>query len=244
MMDVDPEATRRANIGKTRDNISQLEDSLQASAQDLKYASTTLQADLDRFQRQKVADVRLMTIEIATLHREWCRQTLDAWKVAQAAIREIPDHPNKAPPEPPALQLGLEASLDRDLPPVPEHRRKSPAMPPIVSRSPPSDTDPLGSMPTSPFKSEPADPLDVEKHRTSPPVRNLSRTSSATAPVSAESLATSASAAAAATAPPAQSPPAVVSPPATSPPMSPPKAYTGNAKSDNEDDAAGPLGPL
>lgn len=74
MMDVDPEATRRANIGKTRDNISQLEDSLQASAQDLKYASTTLQADLDRFQRQKVADLRQMSIQLAMAHREWCQQ--------------------------------------------------------------------------------------------------------------------------------------------------------------------------
>jgi len=90
MMDVDPEATRRANIAKTRDNISQvslqcgpwishteipqLEDSLQASAQDLKYASTTIQADLDRFQRQKVADLRQMAIQLAKVHREWCRQ--------------------------------------------------------------------------------------------------------------------------------------------------------------------------
>lgn len=74
MMDVDPEATRRANIGKTRDNISQLEDSLQASAQDLKYASTTLQADLDRFQRQKVADLRLSSMQLAMAHREWCQQ--------------------------------------------------------------------------------------------------------------------------------------------------------------------------
>lgn len=52
----------------------QLEDSLQASAQDLKYASTTLQADLDRFQRQKVADLRHMTIQLAQIHREWCKQ--------------------------------------------------------------------------------------------------------------------------------------------------------------------------
>jgi hypothetical protein len=47
---------------------------LQASEQDLKYASTTLQADLDRFQRQKVADLRHMTIQLAQIHREWCKQ--------------------------------------------------------------------------------------------------------------------------------------------------------------------------
>ncbi|WVR05886.1 sorting nexin-41 [Kwoniella sp. DSM 27419] len=97
MMDVDPEATRRANIGKTRDNISQLEDSLQASAQDLKYASMTLQADLDRFQRQKVADLRNMAIQLSKVHREWCKQNLEAWQAAQAAIKEIDSHPNQPP---------------------------------------------------------------------------------------------------------------------------------------------------
>ncbi|EIW72453.1 hypothetical protein TREMEDRAFT_25756 [Tremella mesenterica DSM 1558] len=98
MMDVDPEATRRANIGKTRDNISQLEDSRQASAQDLKYASTTLQADLDRFQRQKVADLRQLAIQLSKVHREWCRQNLEAWQAASAAIKEIESHPNHPPP--------------------------------------------------------------------------------------------------------------------------------------------------
>ncbi|ORY32304.1 hypothetical protein BCR39DRAFT_523841 [Naematelia encephala] len=117
MMDVDPEATRRANIGKTRDNISQLEDSLQASEQDLKYASMTLQADLDRFQRQKVADLRLLAIQLSKVHREWCRQNLEAWQAAQTAINEVEDHPNQPPaqamPEPPAaLEIdGEEGSM-------------------------------------------------------------------------------------------------------------------------------------
>ena len=53
---------------------TQLEDGLQASAQDLKYASSTIQADLDRFQRQKVADIREMCIAMARIHREWCRK--------------------------------------------------------------------------------------------------------------------------------------------------------------------------
>ncbi|WVQ97451.1 hypothetical protein IAU59_004564 [Kwoniella sp. CBS 9459] len=115
MMDVDPEATRRANIGKTRDNISQLEDSLQASAQDLKYASTTLQADLDRFQRQKVADLRNLAIQLSKVHREWCKQNLEAWQAAQAAIREIDVHPNQIPQpaqpiQPESLSLPASAS--------------------------------------------------------------------------------------------------------------------------------------
>jgi sorting nexin-41/42 len=52
----------------------QLEDALHLSAQDLKYASSTIQADLDRFQRQKVADLREMSISMARSHREWCKK--------------------------------------------------------------------------------------------------------------------------------------------------------------------------
>jgi hypothetical protein len=52
----------------------QLEDALHLSAQDLKYASSTIQADLDRFQRQKVADLREMAISMARTHREWCKK--------------------------------------------------------------------------------------------------------------------------------------------------------------------------
>lgn len=99
MMDVDPEATRRNNISKTRDTISQvcllptpfaglrsfadpfcatfffqLEDALYHVQQDLKYASQTIQADLDRFQRQKVKDMRDMCLNLATAHRDWCKQ--------------------------------------------------------------------------------------------------------------------------------------------------------------------------
>jgi hypothetical protein len=74
LMDGDPEATRRSNISKTRDTISQLEDALHHVEQDLKYASQTIQADLDRFQRQKVADVRDMCLALASAHRDWCQQ--------------------------------------------------------------------------------------------------------------------------------------------------------------------------
>ena len=52
----------------------QLEDALHLSAQDLKYSSSTIQADLDRFQRQKVADLREMAISMARSHREWCKK--------------------------------------------------------------------------------------------------------------------------------------------------------------------------
>lgn len=58
--------------------IRQLEDGLHLAAQDLKYSSSTIQADLDRFQRQKVADLREMAISMARSHRDWCKKVMKA----------------------------------------------------------------------------------------------------------------------------------------------------------------------
>ncbi|KAI6044208.1 hypothetical protein EDC04DRAFT_2643429 [Pisolithus marmoratus] len=97
MMDVDPETARRNGISKTRETISQLEDALHLAAQDLKYSGSTIQADLDRFQRQKVADLREMTISMARSHRDWCKKNLETWQAAKKEIEKIPDHPNSMP---------------------------------------------------------------------------------------------------------------------------------------------------
>ncbi|EKM50413.1 uncharacterized protein PHACADRAFT_263688 [Phanerochaete carnosa HHB-10118-sp] len=95
MMDVDPETARRNSISKTRETISQLEDAQHLTAQDLKYSSSTIQADLDRFQRQKVADLREMCISMARAHRDWCKKNLEAWEEAKKEIVQISDHPNQ-----------------------------------------------------------------------------------------------------------------------------------------------------
>lgn len=93
MVDNDPEATRRNNIGKTRDAINQLEASIQAITQDLRYANQMIQADLDRFQRQKVGDFREMGLSFSRFHIDWCRQNLELWQEAKKAIDEIDDSP-------------------------------------------------------------------------------------------------------------------------------------------------------
>ncbi|KAJ8094667.1 Sorting nexin, cytoplasm-to-vacuole targeting pathway/endosomal sorting [Marasmius tenuissimus] len=97
MMDVDPETARRNGITKTREQISQLEDALHLAERDLRYSSTTIQADLDRFQRQKVADIREMAISMARSHRDWCQKNLEAWEEAKKEIEKIPEHPNRLP---------------------------------------------------------------------------------------------------------------------------------------------------
>ncbi|KAG6813828.1 hypothetical protein H0H92_006772 [Tricholoma furcatifolium] len=133
MMDVDPETARRNSITKTRESISQvkpqidivvvktdfppqLEDALHLAAQDLKYSSSTIQADLDRFQRQKVADLREMAISMARSHRDWCQKNLEVWEEAKKEIAKIPDHPNHLPPtsQEPAKEAVTPSGLRRD----------------------------------------------------------------------------------------------------------------------------------
>ncbi|TNY17185.1 sorting nexin-41 [Rhodotorula diobovata] len=70
-VDSDPESTRRSSIGKTREQINQLDDAIKALTNDLRFASSTIQGDLDRFQRQKVGDLREMCLDFAHFHREW-----------------------------------------------------------------------------------------------------------------------------------------------------------------------------
>ncbi|KAG0043150.1 Sorting nexin, cytoplasm-to-vacuole targeting pathway/endosomal sorting [Gryganskiella cystojenkinii] len=74
IIDVDPEATRRNNIGKTRDAIVQLEEQLETTNADLEKISRAVQTDLDRFQRQKIKDLRDVLLAYAKAHQKWCQK--------------------------------------------------------------------------------------------------------------------------------------------------------------------------
>ncbi|GAA6049115.1 hypothetical protein JCM3770_003893 [Rhodotorula araucariae] len=91
LVDSDPEATRRSTIGKTREQINQLDDAIKALTNDLRFASSTIQGDLDRFQRQKVGDLREMCLDFARFHREWATKNLAMWEEAKSAIDAIID---------------------------------------------------------------------------------------------------------------------------------------------------------
>lgn len=57
-VDVDPERTRRDQIGKTKESISQLEQAQAVSEQDVKDASAGILKDLKRFQGEKEDDLK------------------------------------------------------------------------------------------------------------------------------------------------------------------------------------------
>ncbi|KAL7339811.1 sorting nexin-41 [Rhodotorula toruloides] len=88
LVDSDPESTRRSTISKTREQINQLDDAIKALTGDLRFASVTIQSDLDRFQRQKVGDIREMCLDFANFHKEW------ASKVRSASLAAVVLHPD------------------------------------------------------------------------------------------------------------------------------------------------------
>jgi hypothetical protein len=57
-VDVDPERTRRDQIGKTKESLVQLEQALEVSEKDVKDASAGVLKDLKRFQKEKEDDIQ------------------------------------------------------------------------------------------------------------------------------------------------------------------------------------------
>ncbi|KAK9461665.1 uncharacterized protein V1516DRAFT_695185 [Lipomyces oligophaga] len=89
IVDNDPEATRRNNIGKNREEIHILEQALRVATSDLTQASDSVKSDLERYQRTKEADLRRIMVAYAKCHMEWAKKNLDNWVEAKAKIDNI-----------------------------------------------------------------------------------------------------------------------------------------------------------
>lgn len=74
IIDVNPEATRRNQIGMSKDSMGVLQEALEITSTDLTAISTELQADLDRFQTEKIQDMRDMLIAYAKIHIRYCQK--------------------------------------------------------------------------------------------------------------------------------------------------------------------------
>ncbi|KAJ2857233.1 Sorting nexin, cytoplasm-to-vacuole targeting pathway/endosomal sorting [Coemansia erecta] len=88
MMDVDPEQLRRNQIGRASDKISMLEDQLEMLSNDLVLINTSTQDNLDRFQKQKVRELKGVLIATAKMHLEWAEKNLEIWKDTKEIIDE------------------------------------------------------------------------------------------------------------------------------------------------------------
>ncbi|WEW57010.1 ubiquitin C-terminal hydrolase [Emydomyces testavorans] len=88
-VDVDPERTRRDQIGKTKESLVQLEQALEVSEQDVKDASAGVLQDLKRFQREKENDLKRYMVAYARCHLDWARKNLETWTEAKDEVDKI-----------------------------------------------------------------------------------------------------------------------------------------------------------
>lgn len=93
MADVDPERTRRDQIGKTKESLQQLEQALKVAEKDTKDASSGVLKDLRRFQEEKENDLRRYMMEFAQCHIDWARRNQVAWEEAKAEVINIQHQP-------------------------------------------------------------------------------------------------------------------------------------------------------
>ncbi|KAE8381241.1 hypothetical protein BDV26DRAFT_255960 [Aspergillus bertholletiae] len=91
-VDVDPERTRRDQIGKTKESLLQLEQALEVSEKDVKDASAGVLQDLKRFQKDKEGDLRRYMVAYARCHLDWARKNLETWTEAKDEVDKIVVH--------------------------------------------------------------------------------------------------------------------------------------------------------
>ncbi|KAI9047966.1 hypothetical protein LZ554_007768 [Drepanopeziza brunnea f. sp. 'monogermtubi'] len=89
VVDVDPERTRRDQIGKTRESIEHLVQAQKASEQDVRNASAGILKDLKRFQAEKEDDLRRYMLAYAKSQIEWAKKNKETWEEAKAEINKI-----------------------------------------------------------------------------------------------------------------------------------------------------------
>ncbi|CRG83397.1 ubiquitin carboxyl-terminal hydrolase 4/11/15 [Talaromyces islandicus] len=88
-VDVDPERSRRDQIGKTKESLVQLEQALGVSEKDVKDASAGVLQDLKRFQKEKEEDLRRYMVAYARCHLDWARKNLTTWTEARDEVDKI-----------------------------------------------------------------------------------------------------------------------------------------------------------
>ncbi|KAJ1969211.1 Sorting nexin, cytoplasm-to-vacuole targeting pathway/endosomal sorting, partial [Dimargaris verticillata] len=89
VIDVDPEATRRNTMVKTKESIDVLEEQQELLTNDLTLINAAVQLDLDQFQRQKIRDLRDILIAMAKIHIEWARKNKQAWQEVRDEVDQI-----------------------------------------------------------------------------------------------------------------------------------------------------------
>ncbi|KAK5001066.1 Sorting nexin, cytoplasm-to-vacuole targeting pathway/endosomal sorting [Elasticomyces elasticus] len=89
MVDVDPERTRRDEIGKTKESLVQLEQALEVAEKDVKDASAGILKDLKRYQGDKEDDLRKYMLNFARCHIDWSKRCMETWVDAKNEVNKV-----------------------------------------------------------------------------------------------------------------------------------------------------------
>eukprot|EP00158_Paraphelidium_tribonemae_P008724 Partr_v1_DN28662_c1_g1_i1_m49451 putative sorting nexin len=89
MMDTDPAQTRRNQIAKLKDSISQLENQREDTHTELLKLSEHVAVDLQRFHGQMSVDLRELALSHAKIYREFLSKNRDVWLDALVAIEKV-----------------------------------------------------------------------------------------------------------------------------------------------------------
>ncbi|KAJ3019027.1 Sorting nexin, cytoplasm-to-vacuole targeting pathway/endosomal sorting [Thoreauomyces humboldtii] len=88
-IDNDPAMTRRNNISRTKERISVVETQREVCRAELEGANEEIQTDLDRFQMDKIKDLRNTLLGYAVAQRDFCKKSLSAWEEALAEVEKV-----------------------------------------------------------------------------------------------------------------------------------------------------------
>ncbi|KAF2434512.1 autophagy protein Atg20 [Tothia fuscella] len=89
VVDTDPVKTRQDLIGRTSEQVKQLELAVVVASEDVKDATAGVLKDLKRFQGEKEEDLKRYMIAFAKCHIDWARRNQASWEEAKAEVNGI-----------------------------------------------------------------------------------------------------------------------------------------------------------
>ncbi|KAI8337590.1 hypothetical protein BC941DRAFT_461183 [Chlamydoabsidia padenii] len=89
MMDVDPELTRRNQIESLKTTIAQLETTKRKTAEESKQIGVIIQEEMQRFEKQKGAELKKMMIAFAKLHLQFCEKNMISWQRTRQQVETM-----------------------------------------------------------------------------------------------------------------------------------------------------------
>ncbi|PVU92406.1 hypothetical protein BB559_003734 [Furculomyces boomerangus] len=89
IVDADPEVSRKLEISKISEGISEMEGTMEMLVDDLTLIDESVQENLNRFQRSKVYDLRTLLTSLARAQIEYNTKCLDAWKRTSSVLNDI-----------------------------------------------------------------------------------------------------------------------------------------------------------